>query len=132
MQCLVSYNWCNRRYLKRKDFEFLQDTSWFLKLCTFYKIFKNKPPCYLYELLLLKLPLTTQDCLTLYPFFYIGQSFFKHFCFFSTVVEQENLDLFIHKSESLSISCNSYPSPSSTNNCLNTKRLGDFKLYFSV
>ena len=26
------------------DFEFLQDTSWFLKLCTLYKIFKNKLP----------------------------------------------------------------------------------------
>ena len=26
------------------DFEFLKDTSWFLKLCTLYKIFKNKLP----------------------------------------------------------------------------------------
>ena len=31
--------------------ESLQHRRWFRKLCTFYKIFKNQSPCYLYELL---------------------------------------------------------------------------------
>ena len=35
-------------------FESLQQSCWFCKLCTFYKIYKNQSPCYLYNLLSLQ------------------------------------------------------------------------------
>ena len=118
---------------QKLGFVFLQHRRWFCKLCTFYKVFINKFPCYLYGLLLLKLPLTTQDCLTIYPFFYIGHMFCQNFLFFfynswmrkprfihSKIWTSEHILQFIR------------PSSCSINNCFNTKGLGDFKLYFSV
>ena len=71
---------------QKLGFEFLQHRRWFCKLCIFYKVFINKFPCYLYGLLLLKLPLTTQDFLTIYPFFILDTCFVKIFCFPSTIV----------------------------------------------
>ena len=59
----------------------LQHRRWFCKLCTFYKIFKNQSPRYLYELL----PLQTISCNTRSPrnnpLFHFKHNFFKNsFC----------------------------------------------------
>ena len=52
-------------------FESLQHRRWFRKLCTFYKIFKNQSPRYLYELLPIKTtPHNTRSSINL-PLFHI-------------------------------------------------------------
>ena len=107
-------------------FESLQHRRWFRKLCTFYKIFKNQSPRYLYELLPIKTtPHNTRSSINL-PLFHIRHNFFKKLFFPSAVIEWNNLDLSIRNSESLSIFKKCIlkfirPSPSSTHNCFNTK-----------
>ena len=107
-------------------FESLQHRRWFRKLCTFYKIFKNQSPRYLYELLPIKTtPHNTRSSINL-PLFHIRHNFFKNSFFPSAVIEWNNLDLSIRNSESLSIFKKCIlkfirPSPSSTHNCFNTK-----------
>ena len=98
VQCYISYNWSNKRYFKGK-------------LCTFCKNFKCQSPCYLYELLLFKPSLITQDRLEICPFFYFKHNFFKTFFFPS-----ENLSVF-----KKSILKFIRPSPKSTFNCFNAK-----------
>ena len=84
-------------------FESLQHRRWFRKLCTFYKIFKNQSPRYLYELLPIKTtPHNTRSSINL-PLFHIRHNFFKNSFFPSAVIELNNLDLSIQNSESLNI-----------------------------
>ena len=107
-------------------FESLQHRGWFLKLCTFYKIFKNQSLHYLYDLLPIKSnPHKTKSSINL-PLFHIKHNFFKNSFFPSPVIEWNNLDLSIRNSKSLSIFKKCIlkfkrPSPSSTHNCFNTK-----------
>ena len=58
-------------------FESLQHKRWFHKLCTFYEIFKNNLAIIFMSYCLLKPPLTTQDHLTVYPFFILDTIFSK-------------------------------------------------------
>ena len=80
-------------------FEFLQHRRWFRKLCTFYKIFKNQSPRYLYELLPIKtFPHDTRLSINL-PLFHIRHNFSKIRFFSSAVIEWNNLHLSIRKSK---------------------------------
>ena len=75
--------------------ESLQHRSWFRKLCTFHKIFKNRSPRYFYELLPIKAtPHNTRSSINL-PLFHIRHNFFKNPFFPSEVIEWNNLDLSI-------------------------------------
>ena len=86
-------------------FESLQHRRWFRKLCTFYKIFKNQSPRYLYELLSIKTtPHNTRSSINL-RLFNISLSIFK----ISLSIFKKCILKFIR------------PSPSSTHNCFNTK-----------
>ena len=109
-------------------FESLQHRRWFRKLCTFYKIFKNQSPRYLYELLPIKTtPHNTRSSISL-PLFHYRHNCFKNSFFSSVVIEWNNLDLSIRNSESQSLGIFKKcilkfirPSPSGTHNCFNTK-----------
>ena len=107
-------------------FESLQQRRWFRKLCTFYRIYKNQSPSYLYNLI----PLQTSSRITRssnnIPCFYFKHNFFKNSFFPSVIIEWNNLDISIHNSNSLSNFKKSIlqlirPSSSSAYNCFNNK-----------
>ena len=81
----------------------------FIEFALSIKISKIQLPVIFISYYLLKLPLTTQDCLTIYSFFISDTIFFKDSLFLSAVIEWSN-HLSIRNSEILSIfkkiSCN--------------------------
>ena len=83
-------------------FESLQQRRLFRKLCTFYEIYKNQSPRYLYNLL----PLQTSPRITRLsdniPCFHFKHNSSKNSFFPSAIIEWNNLDIFIRNSKSLS------------------------------
>ena len=109
-------------------FDSLQDRRWFRRFFTFYNIFKNQSPRYLYE----SLPITTAPHITTsphnLPLFHIRQIFFKNWFFPFTVIGCNNLDLPIRNSKNLSVFKKSIlqfirPSLSNAYNCFKTSRI---------
>ena len=77
--------------------ESLQLRSWYRKLCPFYKIFKNKSPAYLFNLVPARnthYSLRTSDNI---PCFNTKHSFFKNIFFQSTIIEWNKLDVSLQK-----------------------------------
>ena len=100
-----------------------QHRRWFRKLCTFYKIFKNQSPRYLYELLPLQTTSHNTRSSRNITLFHFKHNFFKNSFFPSVTIEWNKS---IRNLESLSIFKKSIlnfirPFPSSTYNCFNTK-----------
>ena len=113
----------NKKLHQQLGFESLQQRRWFRKLCTFYRIYKNHSPSYLYNLI----PLQTSSRITRssnnLPYFHFKVNFFRNFFFPSVIIEYNNLDISIRNSKNLStfkkiILQFIRPSPSRTYNCL--------------
>ena len=117
------------------DFESLQQTRWFGKLCTFYKMWKNRSPSYLYNLIPLKTSSRITRLSNNIPCFPFKHNFLKNSFFQSAIIERNNLDVSICNSKSLSTYIKRIlkfiiPSPSNTYNCFNNKgiKLPDYVL----
>ena len=83
--------------------ESLQLRRWYRKLCLFYKIFKNKSPAYLFNLIPARnthYSLRTSDNI---PCFNTKHSFFKNSFFPSTIIEWNKLDLTLRKCDSFNV-----------------------------
>ena len=102
--------------------ESLRNRRWYRKLTTFYKIFTNQAPAYLFKLI----PVTNNHYLTRYvheiPPFKTKHEFFKNTFFPSSIKEWNILDVSIRNADSLSVFKNKIlsfirPSPNSVFNC---------------
>ena len=103
-----------------------QQRRWFRKLCTFYKIYKNQSPLYLYNLIPLQVSSRITRSSNNIPCFYFKHNFFKNSFFPSVIIEWNNLDISIRNSKNLSTFKKSIlqfirPSPSRTYNCFSNK-----------
>ena len=102
--------------------ESLHNRRWYRKLTTFYKIFTNQAPVYLFKLI----PVTNNHYLTRpvheIPPFKAKHEFFKNTFSPSSIKEWNILDASIHNANSLSVFKNKIlsfirPSPNSVFNC---------------
>ena len=75
----------------------------FGKLCTFYQIFKNKSPRYVYELLPLQTTSLNARSSRNVSLFHFKHNYFKNSFFPFVIIEWKNLHKYIQNSESLSI-----------------------------
>ena len=106
--------------------ESLQCRRWYRKLCLFYKIFKEKKPAYLFNLIPSKNPnYITRNTDKVTPF-HTKHNFFKNSFFQSTVIEWNKLDPNLRSAASLSVFKKNLlkfirPSPNSVFNCHNCK-----------
>ena len=106
--------------------ESLQSRRWYRKLAMFYKIYKNKSPFYLFNLIPEKTSsyaTRNVDCISLIK---IKHNFFKNTFFPSAIIEWNKLDLAIRNAESLGIFKSNIlkfirPTPSCFYNCYNHK-----------
>ena len=106
--------------------ESLQSRRWYRKLAMFYKIYKNKSPFYLFNLIPEKTSsyaTRNVDCISLIK---IKHNFFKNTFFPSAIIEWNKLDLAIRNAESLGIFKSNIlkffrPTPRSFFNCYNHK-----------
>ena len=81
-----------RSTLKKKlyqelGFESLQQRRWFRKLWTFYKIYKNQSPSYLYNLIPLQTSSLISRSSSNIPCFHFEHNFFKNSFFRSVIIE---------------------------------------------
>ena len=105
-------------------FESLQQRRWYRKLRSFYKIFRNKSPRYLFNII----PTRNSSCITRnhanIPLFKINYSFFKNSFFPSANIEWNNLDHNLRNSDTYGTFKNTIlkfirPSPNSVFECHN-------------
>ena len=92
-----------RKLYQEVGLESLQLRRWYRKLCLFYKIFKNKSPAYLFNLIPARnthYSLRTSDNI---PCFNTKHSFFKNSFFPSTIIEWNKLDLTLRKCDSFNV-----------------------------
>ena len=80
--------------------ESLQFRRWYRKLCLFYKIFKNKSPAYLFNLIN---PCKKRTLFTQIPCFNTKHNFFKNSFFSSTIIEWNKLDVTLQKCDSFNV-----------------------------
>ena len=79
--------------------EALRDRRWFIKLCLLCKILENENPKYLFSLIYIRrLLYSTQNTRNI-PLLNIKHNFFKNSFFPSTIIEWNNLDPHLRKSE---------------------------------
>ena len=72
-------------------FESLHQRRWYRKLFSFYKVFKNESPRYLFNIILIRNPAySTKNHLNI-PLFKANHKFFKNSFFLSTIIEWYNL-----------------------------------------
>ena len=124
--------------------ESLQSRRWYRKLAMFYKIYKNKSPFYLFNLIPEKTSsyaTRNVDCISLIK---IKHNFFKNTFFPSAIIEWNKLDLAIRNAESLGIFKSNIlkffrPTPRSFFNCYNhkgirlmTRPLGEWAVYVNI
>ena len=83
-------------------FKSLQQRRWFCKLCTFHKIYRNRSPSYLYNLIPLQTSSRISRSSNNIPCFHFRHIFFKNSFFPSVFIEWNNLDISIRNSKSLS------------------------------
>ena len=106
--------------------ETLELRRWFRKLCTFYKILKDKNPNYLFRLIPEKrssYATRNQDDI---PLIKTNHQFFKNSFFPATIIEWNQLDIAIRNSDTYGAFRNSIlnfvrPSPNKVYNCHNPK-----------
>ena len=73
-------------------FESLQQRRWYRKLCSFYKVFKNESPRYLFNIIPIRnLAYSTRNHVNI-PLLKTNHNFFKNSFFPSTIIEWNNLD----------------------------------------
>ena len=90
-----------REDLPRTRVRITSMTTWYRKLAMFYKIYKNKSPFYLFNLILEKTSsyaTINVDCI---PLIKIKHSFFKNNFFPSAIIEWNKLDPAIRNAESV-------------------------------
>ena len=68
-------------------FESLQQRCWYRKLCSFYKVFKNQSPRYLFKIIPIRNPACSTRNHVNIPLFKTNQNFFP-----STIIEWNNFD----------------------------------------
>ena len=105
--------------------ESLQLRRWYRKLAMFYKIYKNKSPVYLFNLIPEKTSSYTTRNVCI-PLIKIKHNFLKNIFFPSAIIEWNKLDPTIRKAESFSIFKSSIlkfirPTPRRCFNCYNHK-----------
>ena len=104
--------------------ESLQLRRWYRKLCLFYKIFKNKSPAYLFNLIPARNTHYSRRTSDNTPCFNTKHSFFKNSFFPSTIIEWNKLDLTLRKCDSFNVFKKEilkfiHPSSNSFYNCHN-------------
>ena len=73
-------------------FESLQQRRWYRKLCSFYKVFKNKSPRYLFNIIPIRNPVYSTRNHVNIPLFKTNHNFLKNSFFSSNVIEWNNID----------------------------------------
>ena len=106
--------------------ESLQSRRWYRKLAVFYKIYKNKSPFYLFNLIPEKTSSYTTRNVDCTPLIKIKHNFFKNTFFPSAIIEWNKLDPTIGKAESFGIFKSNIlkfirPTPRYFFNCYNQK-----------
>ena len=106
--------------------ELLQSRQWYRKLAMFYKIYNNKSPFYLFNLIPEKTSSYATRNVDCIPLIKIKHDFFKNTFFPYVIIEWNKLDPDIRNSESLSIFRSNIfkfirPTPRSFFNCYNHK-----------
>ena len=103
---MLDNDWRNKRYFNKKIYqeiglESLKFRRWFRKLCHFYKIFNEKSPLYLFNLIPnLNRVHNTRLSYNILPI-KVRDDYFKNSFFPSALTEWNKLDLNIRNSESL-------------------------------
>ena len=82
--------------------ESLKSRRWYQKLCLFFKLKKNKPPSYLFDIIPKVLSTRTTRNHNNIPLFNVKHEYFRNSFFPSTVIEWNKLDNNIRNSESVS------------------------------
>ena len=108
------------------DFESLQQRRWYRKLCSFYKVFKNKSTRYLFIIIPIRNPVYSTRNHVNIPLFKTNHNFFKNSFFPSTIIEWNNLDPNLRNSDTYGTFKNAIlkfirPSPNSVFECHNSQ-----------
>ena len=74
------------------SFESIQQRRWYRKLCSFYKVFKNESPHYLFNIIPIRNPAYSTRNHVNISLFKTNHNFFKNSFFPSTIIEWNNLD----------------------------------------
>ena len=106
--------------------ESLRYRRWYRKLCLFYKILENKNPKYLFSLIPTRRSLSSARNIHNIPLVNTKHNFFKNSFFLSTIIEWNNLDPHLRKSENFLVFKSNIlkfirPSPNSVYNCHNPR-----------
>ena len=106
--------------------ESLRYRRWYRKLCLFYKILENKNPKYLFSLIPTRRSLSSARNIHNIPLVNTKHNFFKNSFFLSTIIEWNNLDPHLRKSENFSVFKSNIlkfirPSPNYVYNCHNPR-----------
>ena len=114
-------------------FESLQQRRWYRKLCCFYKIFKNESPRYLFNIIPTRNPFYITRNHTNIPLFKTNHIFLKNSFFPSTIIEWNNLDPKLRKSDTYGTFKNTIlkflrPSPNSVFKCHNPQEIKFLRL----
>ena len=80
-------------------FETLQQRHWYRKLFSFYKVFKNESPRYLFNIIPISNPAYSTRNNVNIPLFKNNHNFFKNSFFPSTITKWNNLDLNVRNSK---------------------------------
>ena len=105
-------------------FETLQQLRWYRKLFSFYKVFKNESPRYLFNIIPIRNPAYSTRNHVNIPLFKTNHNFFKNSFFPSTIIEWNNLDPNLRNSDTYETFKNVIlkfirPSPDSVFECHN-------------
>ena len=84
-------------------FELLRDRSWCRKLCLFHKVLENENPKYLFSLIPTRHLLYSTENKHNIPIVNTKHNFFKNSFFPSSIIEWNNLDPHLRKSENCSV-----------------------------
>ena len=102
---MLSTNWCNKasteKIYQELGLESFKSRRWFRKLCHFDKIFNDKSPSYLFNLIPNFNTIHNTRLSYNIPTIKVKQDYFKNSFFSSAISEWNKLDLSIRKSASL-------------------------------
>ena len=113
-----------RKNIQELGLESLESRRWFRKLCSFFKISKNKSPDYLFRIIPQRRSSYIARNSDEIPLFKTKHNFYKNSFFQSTTIECNNLDQDLRNSESYTLFRSSIlrffrPSPNSFYGCQN-------------
>ena len=106
--------------------ESLRDRHWFRKLCLFYKVLENENSKYMFRLISTRRLLHLTRNIHSIPLLNANHKFFKNSFFLSTIIEWNNVDPHVRKSEDFSVYKSNIlnfirPSPNSAYSCHNPR-----------